>query len=86
MQSVSFVLLQIELAKVKQQKIPSGWAADASGKVGIYLFSSFAHCFSLHASYYGWAALSLSSCCMYGHRFYMSALYVGSGSELYDFG
>jgi len=29
-------VLQIELAKVKQQKIPSGWAADASGKVRMY--------------------------------------------------
>jgi len=32
---VNFAMLQVELAKVKQQKIPSGWAADSSGQVGI---------------------------------------------------
>ena len=38
LQLVSFILLlQIELAKVKQQKIPSGWAADSTGKVSMCL-------------------------------------------------
>jgi len=32
---LSVAVLQIELAKVKGQKIPSGWAADSSGKVSI---------------------------------------------------
>jgi len=36
-QNVGFAVLQIELAKVKKQEIPSGWAADSTGKVSICL-------------------------------------------------
>jgi len=39
------MLLQVELSKVKQQKIPSGWGADSSGIVSIYLFGHLINSF-----------------------------------------
>jgi len=41
------MLLQVELSKVKQQEIPSGWGADSSGIVSIYVVGHLLNLFDI---------------------------------------